>query len=317
MVKKKKEKNSQSLIAKFFAKKKKPRKSKTSASVMTALKVMLVIMFLTSLIAGGAIGMIYLDRHVTTLTTRQKPDGSLKLLDPPTWLNQEWQDALVKAAGGMRFPLNKESARLAAERLQKLSWLENVRVQTTPEYLQVKADYRRPVGLVQDKRGRKVYLDAQMRVLEYLPLTSIPIPEIKGLASTPIPELGLAWKAEDAAAAIELLDLLNKMDLYFGNKGQIPKDKPLLSEVESIDVSNFAARQSKAAPNIVLNIKDGTKVYWGAQWGKAAVYMEADDKVKLTRLYETYISYNNSLQVQDKVKYIELRWLEGEIPRPN
>jgi hypothetical protein len=311
----KKKKDSQSLIAKFFAKKKRPRKSRASTSVMAALKVVLVIIFLASLVAGGTIGMMYLDRHIRTLTAEQKPDGSLKLLDPPTWLNQEWQDTLVKAAGGMRFALDEQSARTVAERLEKLSWLENVRVQTTPEFLQVKADYLRPVGLVEGSKGRKVYLDAKMRVIEYLPLTSIPIPEVKGLASTQVPEAGLVWKAEDAGAAIEMLDLLNKMDLYFGNKGQIPRDKPLLSEVESIDVSNFASRESKSAPSIVLNIKDGTKIYWGAPWGKAAVYLEADDKVKLTRLYETYISYNNTLQVNEKVKYIELRWLEGEIPR--
>jgi hypothetical protein len=123
----------------------------------------------------------------------------------------------------------------------------------------------------------------------------------------------LTWKAEDAGAAIELLDLLNKMDLYFINLNKIKN--PLLSEVESIDISNFAARQSKTAPIIVLNIKDGTKIYWGAPWGQAAVYLEADDKIKLTRLYETYISYNNSLQVAEKVKFIELRWLEDAIPR--
>lgn len=313
MARKKKEKDSQSLIAKFFAKKKKPRKSKSSSRLVSALKVMLLVMFLTSLVAGGSIGMIYLDRHIKMLASQQKPDGSLHFIAPPLWLNQDLQDAMVMTAGGERFPLNEHSAQTVAERLSRFSWLDNVRVQTTPQYIDVTADYRRPIGLVQDRRGRKAYLDGQMRVLDYLPLTAIAIPEIKGLASTQIPEAGLVWKAEDAQAAIELLDLLNKMDLFFSNKGQI--ERPLLGEVESIDISNFASRQSKSAPIIVLNIKDGTKVYWGAPWGKAALYMEADDKVKLTRLYETYIGYNNSLQAYDKVKIIELRWLEDAIPR--
>ncbi|MCE5185214.1 MAG: hypothetical protein LLF76_03715 [Planctomycetaceae bacterium] len=309
----KKKKDSQSLIAKFFAKKKKPRKSRVKSSWMTALKVVLVIAFLTCLVAAGAVGMIYLDRHTKARAAKERPDGSLKLIARPPWLNQELRDAIVKSAGGERFPLDERSAELVAERLSGFSWLENVRAQTTPEYLEVKADYRRPVGWVQGKRERKVYLDAKMRVLEYLPLTAIAIPEIKGLASIQIPEDGLVWNAEDAKAAIELLDLLNKMDLYFLNKEKI--EKPLLSEVESIDVSNFAARKSRSEPAIILNIKDGTMIYWGAAWGQAAVYLEADDKVKLTRLYETFISYDNSLQVQDKVKYIELRWLEDAIPR--
>jgi hypothetical protein len=309
----KKKKTSENLISKYFSKKKKPRKSKTASSWMSVLKIVLVIMFLTLLVAGGSVGMVYLDEHIKTLVSKQKPDGSLHLIAAPPWLNQELEDMLVKTAGGRRFPLNDSSAQMVAERLSRFSWLDNVRVQTTPDYINVTAEYRRPLGMVKGNRERKVYLDSQMRVLDYLPLTAIPIPEIKGLSSLQIPEAGLTWKAEDAGAAIELLDLLNKMDLYFINLNKIKN--PLLSEVESIDISNFAARQSKTAPIIVLNIKDGTKIYWGAPWGQAAVYLEADDKIKLTRLYETYISYNNSLQVAEKVKFIELRWLEDAIPR--
>jgi hypothetical protein len=309
----KKKKNTESLLTRFFAKKKKTRKKKPSASWLHALKIVLAVMFVTVLFAGGAIGMVYLDRHIKTLAAQQKPDGSLKLIDPPTWLNQQWQDTLVKTAGGMRFPLNEHSAKLAAERLSRLSWLENVNVQVTPEYLLVKADYRRPVGMIKAARGRMVYLDSKMRVLDYLPLAAIPIPEIQGLASLQIPEPGLVWKAEDAQAAVELLDLFNKMDLYFLDSSKI--QKPLVSDIESVDVSNFAARRSRSAPNIVLNIKDGTKVYWGAAWGKAAEFVEADDKVKLARLYETFVGYNHTLQVNDKVKFIDLTWLE-DAPRP-
>lgn len=310
----KKKKNKESLLSRFFSKKK-TRKGKKNASWVHALKIVLAVMFVTVLVAGGAIGMVYLDRHIKTLAAQQKPDGSLKLIDPPTWLNQEWQDTLVKTAGGMRFPLNEHSAKIAAERLSRLSWLDNVQVQVTPEYLLVQAEYRRPVGLVKANRGRIVYLDSQMRVLDYLPLAAIPIPEIQGLASLHIPEAGLVWKAEDAQAAIELLDLLNKMDIYFTGSKKI--DKPLVSDIESVDVSNFAARRSRSAPNIVLNVKDGTKIYWGAAWGKAADFVEADDKVKLTRLYETFINYNQTLQVQDKAKFIELRSLDDSSMRLN
>ncbi len=309
----KKKKNTESLLSRFFAKKKKTRRKKNNPSWVHALKIVLGVMFVTVLFAGGTIGMVYLDRHIKTLAARQNPDGSLKLLDPPTWLNQDWQDQLVKTAGGMRFPLNEHSAKMAAERLSRLSWLDNVRVQVTPDYLLVKADYRRPLAMVRANRGRVVYLDSQMRAIDYLPLSTIPIPEIQGLASVQVPEAGLVWKAEDAQAAVELLTLFNKMDLHFLNGKKI--EKPLVSDLESIDVSNFAARRSRSAPNIVLNIKDGTKVYWGAAWGKAAEFVEADDKVKLTRLYETFVSYNHTLQVQQKAKFIDLTWLQ-ETSRP-
>jgi hypothetical protein len=90
--------------------------------------------------------------------------------------------------------------------------------------------------------------------------------------------------------------------------------KPLLNEIESVDVSNFAARKSRSAANIVLNVVDGTKVYWGAAWGQANVYFEADEKDKLARLYQFFMDHQNGLQ--GAAKYIELRWPQDSIPRP-
>ncbi len=318
----------------FFSKKKKKRsKRKDSASFVTGLKIALSIMFLTILIAAGAIGLIYMDRYVKNAAKEEMgngasktKDGSLKLIDPPVWLNEEWTTKLIAAAGGKRFPLDQGSAQIVAERLAGLSWLESVQVQTTHEYLTVRADYRRPVGWVRSGRSRKVYLDVDMTVLEYIPVTAIPVVEIKGLASTQVPTPGQKWLADDAAAAVELLNWLYTMDLHFqqekekrGNdtaallKKKIP-EKPLLGEIESIDVSNFAARRSRSAPNIVLHVSDGTIVRWGAAWGQANVYFEADEKVKLARLYEYFVDHGNTLQ--GTAKNIELCWLEDGIPRP-
>ena len=312
----------------FFSKKKKTKRSKRkdSDSFVAGLKVALSIMFLTILVAGGAIGLIYMDRYVSNAAKGENGEdleGPLKLIDYPAWLNQDWVDTLVATAGGKRFPLDQGWAQKVATRLASLSWLDNVQVQTTPEYLTVKADYRRPVGLVQSGRKRKVYLDADMTVLDFIPVTSIPVVEIKGLASTKIPKPGQTWLADDAAAAIELLDLLYMADLHFQQERgsdtasspakKIP-EKPLLNEIESIDVSNFAARKSRSAPNIVLNVTDGTKVYWGAAWGQGNVYFEADEKDKLARLYQFFMDHSNTLGAA--AKYIELRWPQDSIPRP-
>ena len=316
----------------FFSKKKKKKRSKRkdSDSFVTGLKVTLSIMFLTILVAGGAIGLIYMDRYVNNTVKEETEDGSLeikegplKLIDYPAWLSQDWVDKLIATAGGKRFPLDQGWAQKVATRLATLSWLDNVQVQTTPEYLTVKADYRRPVGLVRSGRKGKVYLDADMTVLDFIPVTSIPVVEIKGLASTKVPKPGQKWLADDAAAAIELLDLLYMADLHFQQERgsdttsslakKIP-EKPLLNEIECIDVSNFAARKSRSAPNIVLNVVDGTKVYWGAAWGQANIYFEADEKDKLARLYQFFMDHSNTLG--GVAKYIELRWPQDSIPRP-
>ena len=312
----------------FFSKKKKTKRSKrkNSDSFVTGLKVALSIMFLTILVAGGAIGLIYMDRYVKNTAKVKAPDeslktkeGLLKLIGAPGWLNPDWTSALIATAGGERFPLNEASAKNVADRLSTLSWLDNVQVQTTSEYLEVKANYRMPVALVRASRNRKVFLDVDMTVLDYIPVTKIPVVEIKGLASTKIPEPGQKWLADDAAAAVELLNLLYLADLHFqqeqgSDTEKKTPEKPLLDELESIDVSNFAARKSRSAPNIVLNVVDGTKVYWGAAWNQASVYFEADEKDKLARLYQFFMDHHNTLG--GSAKYIELRWPQDSIPRP-
>lgn len=331
----KKQKDSQSLLAKFFPKKKKSRKKRISPSWMAALKIVLVIMFLTILIAGGSIGMIYLDRDIKNNAPSSRDSNvsfdnakvPLAFYKRPAWVNQDWMESIYKTLEGKEFSLAQVDVVDMVQKLDKLGWLKNVKAQVTPEYIEIRADYLRPLAMVQNKKGQKFYLSnttednlntyskeySEIIVLDYIPLLTIPIPEIKGISSGTVPAAGSAWEADDAEAAMGLIYLLNKMDLYYIANNMIKK--PLLSEVESIDISNFAARKSRSAPNLLLNIKDGTQIYWGASWGQAAVYLEADDKIKLARLYETFISYNNSLQVQDKVKYIELRWLEDAIPR--
>jgi hypothetical protein len=310
----------------IFSKKKKRRKSSKQPSFKTGLKIVLVIIFLSVLVAGAAVGLIFLEGSVKETATLETPDGSLKLIDPPSWLNQEWVDKLVNAVGGKRFALNASSAQIVAEKLQTLSWLENIRVQTTPEYLTVKADYRKPVALVQAGRNRKVYLDADMNVLDFTPVSGIPVIEIKGLASTKVPTAGQQWFADDAKAAVELLTWIQRMDWHFQQEKEKRMDneaspvrnaipeKPLLDEIESIDVSNFSSRKKESAPNIVFNVSDGIKVYWGAAWGQAAVYSEANEKEKMAKLYQFFVDYNNSLR--GTAKYIELRWPENTIPRP-
>lgn len=317
----------------FSGKKKRRTKRKDSDSFLAGLKIVLSIMFLTILIAGGAIGLIYMDRYVSNAAKEETEDGylkakegPLKLINCPTWLNQEWVDKLVSTAGGKRFPLDKGRAQEVATRLASLPWLDHVQVQTTPEYLTVKANYRRPVGLVRCGRERKIYLDADMIVMDFIPVTSIPVIEIKGLDSTKVPEPGQQWLAKDAAAAVELLHILYMADLHFRQEKENRTDnepallekrvpeKPLLDEIKSIDVSNFAARKSRSAANIVLNVTDGTKVYWGAAWGQANVYFEAEEKDKLARLYQFFMDHQSSLK--GAAKYIELRWPQDSIPRP-
>lgn len=310
----------------FFSKKKKRRKSKDRPSFMTGLKIALTILFLTILAGGGAVGLIYMDHYVKTAAKNETPEGIVVFKKPPIWLNQEWKDWIEDILGGATFPLDAHSAQTISQKLGTVAWFKNVAVHTEPNRIDVYAEYRRPVGLV-GSRNYKAYVADDMTIMNYIPITAVPVVEIKGTSSK-APEPGMTWIAEDAKAAVKLLDLLYMMDLHFRQEQEKRKDKetvspgdkipekPLLNEIESIDVANFNGRKSKSTDkaHIILNVKDGTKVYWGAAWGQAIDHVEAEEREKLAGLYEYFMEHNDTLQ--GTAKNIELRWPGDSIPRP-
>ena len=330
MAKKKKTKRKKTgILGGFFSKSKKKRKSKDTPSFVSGLKITLTIMFLTLLVGGGAVGLIYLDGYVKTAAKSEMPEGPVVIKSPPEWLhgNQEWRDWVTEILGSSTFPLNEESAYRVYEKLSSVTWFKGIQVQTETNEIAVQAEYRRPVGFV-DSKGKKEYVGDDMAIMNYIPITATPVIEIKGTVSK-APKPGLVWADEDAKAAVELLEQLYKADLYFHQLGKEKRrnnqslvssqkmpEKALLNEIESIDVSNFAGRKSNSSekPHILLNVKGGTKVYWGAAWGQATVHFEADERDKLTRLYQFFADHDNTLQ--GSVKFIELRWLENGVPRP-
>jgi hypothetical protein len=179
--------------------------------------------------------------------------------------------------------------------------------------MEIVAQYRRPV-VKASIGGRTVYVDEKMVAYEALPVTAIAVPEVVGITHRTAPPAGTIWLAEDVKAAMELINILSMMDQQM-TTAPAPIKKPLLDEIASIDVANFAGRKSASQPHLVLNVKDGTtQINWGAAWGQAARYLEADEKEKVTTLYQFYVENKNSLQ--GKVKFIELRQPQTLIPRP-
>ena len=69
---------------------------------------------------------------------------------------------------------------------------------------------------------------------------------------------------------------------------QIQPEKPLLAEIQTIDVSNFNGRRNASQPHIVLYAKDGTEIKWGARIGQWHKNLEAKDEEKLAMLYNTF-----------------------------
>jgi len=145
-------------------------------------------------------------------------------------------------------------------------------------------------------------------LIDFMPMPDLPIVEIKGLPPvTKIPPLGEVWQRKDLAAAIRILDRLNDMD-----KSLTP-DKPLLYEIDRIDVGNFNGLKNSRQPHIILYTKDNTEIIWGAEMGKWQQHLESTDQQKLAKLYG-YYKENGTLS--GAAKFINLRDPRDNIPLP-
>ena len=276
------------------------RKKKDAPRLTPVLRVALSIVGLALLAAGLTAGFMAMERYVKTLPQVESLAGPLKLLDPPAWLGAAWTEQIVQAVGGRRFVLDEDAARTVAERLTTIAWLDDIHVQATPTALEISAQYRRPVVSAR-VGGRTWYVDEKMIAFEALPVTAIAVPAVVGSSARSAPPAGTIWLAEDIKAAKDLVHILSLMDMQM-MAAETPIPKPLLDEIESVDVSGLSASK----PNIVLNVKDGaTKVNWGAAWGQAGRNMEADEKEKITMLYQFYVENKHTLQ--STVRFIELR----------
>lgn len=288
----------------FFKKDKKRGADQDSTSWTGILKVLVVICCLA---AAGA-GLVFLDKYVHTAVSAKVT--AIELVNPPAWLNQPLKEKIcaAAAAGVQGLKLDENTARLVQANLQeKLSWLVNVRVQAANDRILIHADYRKPIALV--KVGlRRLYVDPERVVLDFVPMPNLPIVNVKGLS--PIistPAVGQVWQRDDLAEAIAVLVRLDRMDKL------VTPGKPLLGEIDSIDVSNFKGRQDKRFPHIVLYAKDSTEIIWGAEVGTWAQYFEAKDEEKLAKLYNYYKQRGSLL---NGAKYINLRDPQGSISLP-
>ncbi len=119
--------------------------------------------------------------------------------------------------------------------------------------------------------------------------------------------MGEVWQRNDLAAAVMILDRLDHMDKT------LTPDKPLLYEIDRIDVSNFNGRQNNRHAHIILYSKDDSQIIWGAEVGKWQQHLESTDQEKLAKLYGYYKDYGT---LSGGARYINLRDPRDKIPLP-
>jgi hypothetical protein len=260
-------------------------------------------------ICGIIIGLTFLERYVKKSVPAAEGLVDLEFAGVPLWASERLREDVHAAAIGKGGNGLGEDIVLSVYQniAESVPWLADVKVRPAHNILRVEGRWRKPVGLV--KSGRlKFYVDAQGVVLDYVPLPDLPIVEIKGLPPvTKIPPLGQVWQRDDLDAAVTILERLDQMD-----KALTP-DKPLLKEIDRIDVSNFNGRQNNRYAHIILYSKDDSQIIWGAELGKWQQNLESTDQEKLASLYAYYKDYGT---LSGTVRYIDLRVPRDKIPLP-
>jgi len=263
----------------------------------------IIFAFIAVFVAVG-IGFIFLDRFVKSNLALDAKTVPLQLVNFPAWAGDELKERIVNTAGDSQddFKVTDTAAMRIGENLRNFAWLYDVQVQVSNEVISVSAKYRKPVALIIEL-AQKFFIDSEFIILDYVPLSKLSIIEITGVHSYELNmrSVGTKWQKDEIAAAIELIELLTKMDDH------VTPAKPLLAELKSIDMSNFNGRRSRTQPHIVFYAKDGTEIKWGAQKGQSQRYLEAKDEEKLTLLYNTFEQLGTvQLKAAHKASFIDL-----------
>lgn len=261
-------------------------------------------------LCGVVIVLVLLERYVNGTVPAPQATVDFELAGVPAWVNDQLKEKVHAAAqaAGVHLRLDEETALSVQRNLaRQVVWLDDVRVRTTHDCLRVEARWRRPVAVIQSGPV-KFYVDGAQVVLDFVPIADLPIVEIKGTApAAEAPPLGGVWECDDLSAAIAILNLLGQRDRT------LTPDKPLLCEIDRIDVSNYNGRKNDRRPHIVLYAKDDTEITWGAELGKWQRHLESTDEQKLAKLYGYYKEYGT---LTGGAKYINLRDPRDKIPLP-
>jgi hypothetical protein len=278
-------------------------KRKKQRTYRPSLTGILKVLAIVCVFAAGGVSLYFAGRYVKS--AKPAETGPLELVNVPEWVSSELKAKIRDAAGGKTLRLDEEAAQTVAENLASVAWLDNIKIQTTHKQVLIEARWRKPLALVKSG-SQNFYVDDELVVLDFVPIPNLPIVRIEGLSAR-VPSPGEIWQSDDLDAAVTILTKLDQMD-----KAVTP-DKPLLYEIDRIDVSNFNGRKNSRFPHIVLYAKDDTEIIWGAEFGTWQRYLETTDEEKLAKLYAYYKEYSSLL---GGVKYINLRDPQDNIPQP-
>ncbi len=258
------------------------------------------------ILAGSALvaGLLLSERYV--ISRKEQEVGPLVLENVPAWVTEALLDKIWTAAGARTFPLRRDTAQRLARTLSGIAWLDGVEVWMTDKEVRARARWRKPLARVELQTG-PCYVSADGMVLEQMPVPDLPLVTIQGVSLMGAPRVGQVLDTAELKTALALLVLMEEMD-----RRAVP-DRPLLMQIDRIDVSNYLGRSNSNKPHICLYAKDDTQIIWGVELGAWDKYMEARDEEKLAKLYAYYAEVGT---LMGKARYIDLREPQNVLPLP-
>jgi hypothetical protein len=271
----------------------KPKPSKVSPSKVVAtnpasrwnIAVAMLHLLGVLMFAGGLVYLV----DVTKKYVEQEaigPVGPLRiaLVNKPVWMSdylaQQIADTIPRNSGSA---FDHDLLVRTVDRLKKNPWVAEVKQvrrvygEKPGDTLEVDCDYRAPVALV--KWGANYWLvdnDGYLLPEKYTAdnlekivvgrdnKTTIRV--IDGVRQPP-PEAGRRWAGADLSAGLDLVKL------FYG--------KLFLDEVTAVDVTNYGGRVRRSDPQLVLDTRYGTQIWWGRPLNTRDFFVEVSAIRKL------------------------------------
>ena len=270
------------------------------------LHVLIAISFLTVFAVSIVKSRRYIDASAPALASPQ-----ITFVNQPEWMNPDLSarilDSLKPGTRG-RSSLDRDLLLEMANVLRAEPWVKEVRsvrrrfAQGQPgAAIEVDAEFRVPTALVEadgefwlvDSEGYKLPERFTANEIGRVSLKndrSLQLRGITGVVSAP-PEVGHQWKGADLQAGLDLVKLLH--------------DKPFASDIAMIDVSNFSARRSAEAAQIVLHTRQQTEVRWGRPVHAQDFFVEVEPAKKIEYLEKIFARFG---RVDANYPWIDIRF---------
>jgi hypothetical protein len=230
-------------------------------------RVFLTTITITALGGSAALGLWHMHRQVREQLALPGTPIRIVLKGLPQWMPEQTAEQIARSI----LPDNTPSAldatllRQVEQTLAASPWVRRVtRVRRVwsegpGDTLEIEADYRIPTAVVAagqqyvavDTEGYQLPLAAPTGARPPFMETvdgRLVLRVIDGVAAG-APVVGRPWAGEDLRAGLDVAGVLI--------------NRPAADEIERIDVSNFRGRQRPHDPQITLQTRYGSRIYWG------------------------------------------------------